>query len=457
MTLCVTTLRRRALRIFSLGLLATLLLIDARVSHAEGSDDKAATLKVTDVQGTPLTLGREVTVEVNDLPELLKRVNGELSKLLLHLDGHPLTGSVPRRLSIHGDDASKESNDANKLIYDLTPPTDETERKTWNALLGRPQLFPPEPKKVSLSVGPKDQPISPKRDVELRVVNATWLWVFLLALAALMLSFYYLATKSDLLRDPGPDPWKLDENGEKVIQRKPYSLARTQMALWFFVVFASYLFIWLVTSSLVSLTAQVLGLIGISAGTALGAAVIDANKRAALEKQRDDLEKKRNALMSELASLGEQVKVAQQNLTLAADAQQKVALAADLTTLTANVAAKETTLAQTKEELAKLKASAQPLTSDWFLVDILSDDYGVSFHRFQIFAWTLALIVIFITSVYKVLTIPAFDGTLLALMGISSGTYLGLKLPEPRTPPADGTSTTTPTAPDQAAKKPGEK
>ncbi len=66
-----------------------------------------------------------------------------------------------------------------------------------------------------------------------------------------------------------------------------------------------------------------------------------------------------------------------------------------------------------------------------FIRDVLSDaDGSVSLHRFQMFAWTLVLGVIFIASVYKNLAMPQFSTTLLGLMGISSGTYLGFKVPE---------------------------
>jgi hypothetical protein len=60
-------------------------------------------------------------------------------------------------------------------------------------------------------------------------------------------------------------------------------------------------------------------------------------------------------------------------------------------------------------------------------MDILSDDHGVNFHRFQMAAWTFVLGIIFIQQVYKGLAMPDFDVTLLGLMGISAGTYLGLK------------------------------
>jgi hypothetical protein len=41
----------------------------------------------------------------------------------------------------------------------------------------------------------------------------------------------------------------------------------------------------------------------------------------------------------------------------------------------------------------------------------------------------LILRVIFIAPVYRTLEMPEFSGTLLALMGLSNGTYMGFKCP----------------------------
>ncbi len=68
--------------------------------------------------------------------------------------------------------------------------------------------------------------------------------------------------------------------------------------------------------------------------------------------------------------------------------------------------------------------------SKYWWIDMLSDAGGVSFHRFQMAAWTLVLGIIFVVQVYQFLAMPTFDGTLLALLGISAGTYLGLKIPQ---------------------------
>lgn len=65
-----------------------------------------------------------------------------------------------------------------------------------------------------------------------------------------------------------------------------------------------------------------------------------------------------------------------------------------------------------------------------FLADILSGDNGYSLLNFQMLAWSFALGIIFVASVYTDLTMPKFNGSLLALTGISSATYLGFKFLE---------------------------
>jgi hypothetical protein len=71
-----------------------------------------------------------------------------------------------------------------------------------------------------------------------------------------------------------------------------------------------------------------------------------------------------------------------------------------------------------------------PTVSRSFLMDVLSDEHGISLHRFQMFIWTIVLGVLFGVGVYNNLAMPSFSSTLLTLMGISAGTYLGFKIPE---------------------------
>ena len=62
-----------------------------------------------------------------------------------------------------------------------------------------------------------------------------------------------------------------------------------------------------------------------------------------------------------------------------------------------------------------------------FLKDLLYEDGQPTLHRFQMFAWTAVLGIIFIVKVVNELAQPSFDPSLLALMGISAGAYVGFK------------------------------
>jgi hypothetical protein len=75
-------------------------------------------------------------------------------------------------------------------------------------------------------------------------------------------------------------------------------------------------------------------------------------------------------------------------------------------------------------------APASPLRHTTFLDDILTDANGPVLQRLQVLIWTLVLGIISIFSIYRGLSLPAFDDTLLAMTGISSGLYVGFKWPE---------------------------
>jgi hypothetical protein len=80
--------------------------------------------------------------------------------------------------------------------------------------------------------------------------------------------------------------------------------------------------------------------------------------------------------------------------------------------------------------LALRDVLAARLASQNFLSDILTDVDGVSLHRFQVLTWTVILGVAFLIVVYTSGAMPKFNALILALLGISAGTYLGFKVPE---------------------------
>jgi hypothetical protein len=93
---------------------------------------------------------------------------------------------------------------------------------------------------------------------------------------------------------------------------------------------------------------------------------------------------------------------------------------------------KSSRLAQVNALVDQLPAPSPSAISNGFFIDILSDGDGISFHRFQIAVWTVVLGCVFVWGVYRNMAMPDFDPSLLTLMGISSGTYVGFKIPEPK-------------------------
>jgi hypothetical protein len=74
-------------------------------------------------------------------------------------------------------------------------------------------------------------------------------------------------------------------------------------------------------------------------------------------------------------------------------------------------------------------ATGAPRKQRW-ITDILSDENGISLHRFQMFVWTLALGAYFLVSIVKDYVMPEFNSNMLVPMGIRSGTYIGFRFPE---------------------------
>ncbi|MGO9116890.1 MAG: hypothetical protein ACLQPD_04680 [Desulfomonilaceae bacterium] len=223
--------------------------------------------------------------------------------------------------------------------------------------------------------------------------NYSTLVAFLVGIIIAIAGFAFLSYYTDIIREPGSQP----KEG-----RKRYSLARTQMAWWSLIVLFSYCFIWWLTRDLTVLTSSAVVLIGISVGTGLGSAIVDSSRRTEQEKKLSALEEEENK-----NKVDAELKKPKNPATSAPSDSEE----------------------QPSSKIDQLKGKLAPKPSTNILCDILSDDDGVSFHRFQIFAWTIALTGIFVITVWHELAMPDFDATVLALMGISGGTYIGFKIP----------------------------
>jgi hypothetical protein len=65
-----------------------------------------------------------------------------------------------------------------------------------------------------------------------------------------------------------------------------------------------------------------------------------------------------------------------------------------------------------------------------WLTDMMWNQSGPALHRFQTLVWNAVMMAIFCTVAYESLIMPELDTELLALLGISNGMYLGVKLNE---------------------------
>jgi hypothetical protein len=239
-----------------------------------------------------------------------------------------------------------------------------------------------------------------------------------------LIAFFALARYTHIIRDTNA-PRRPDG-------QRPYSLARGQMAFWFFLVIASYFFLWIITGDMDTLNSSVLALIGISAGTALGSAFVDAAKPVPAGPSGNqpivDVTRPHLEVLAELNQLRAET---QKELETLQKARASIA-PSDKPALDDN----EQQQNELRERLANYRwQSAYFAWPTWkgVMYDLLAENNLISFHRFQIFVWTLVLGIMFVANVYNELAMPEFSATLLGLLGISAGTYVGFKLPETKT------------------------
>lgn len=263
---------------------------------------------------------------------------------------------------------------------------------------------------------PGDQP-SP---FVLRIMSRSNMWLGLVVIIGAFLLFVMLARKTDILRDPHL-PLRPDET-------RPFSLARAQMAFWFFLVIGSFFFLWLISGDTGTLNSSTIALIGISAATAVSSAFIDSGRRQHLYQE---------VVPREVRAKGREEMLAQLETDLAAtdaeiNAHQQAADAAELAGKPADGAGlrRLEALIGKRQRLERQLEFFQATLWKAAAHDLLGENGTVSFHRFQMCVWTVVLGIIFVAEVYNRTAMPEFSGTLLALMGVSAGTFIGFKIPE---------------------------
>jgi hypothetical protein len=330
------------------------------------------------------------------------------NELVLFLDGRELNGV---KAVLYG---------TNQLAVDLK--RTDTSSQAWSSLLAKPGIHNVRSMAAKVSVGfPDKQAIPSSAVINLRLYHGGWAIAAFIGLLLTLGLFLWLAKTTGVIRDSGPPLLPATT--------RPYSLSRTQAAFWFFLVIGSFIFLYLITGDYNTISDQALILIGIGTGTALGAAMIDASKNDTANETLSQLNPQQARLQAEVQELqGKQTELSDRitNAGAAATAADKQALS----DLNVELNQKQAELADTNKSIGDARSAMSKPVSEGFGKDLLTDANGINFHRFQMVVWTIVLGILFCVGVYTTLAMPQFSGTLLALMGISSGTYLGFKIPE---------------------------
>jgi hypothetical protein len=342
-----------------------------------------------------IKMGEQVTVCIMGLHDWIYRQKKNPGTLRLFIGGYLLTKIAPSSIS------PENQEYLNFILQMDTANSDDW--KAWAAIVDAARHSQDDQLPISIGVADTRDIFESNAVAKIPAYPNKWpylLAVFLVLLAALI----YLAISTDLLR------YAIREKPALPL-RSPYSLALVQMAFWFYLVVAAYAYICVSTNQIHIPMGSVLGLLGISSTTGLAAVFVDKQKEASSRAQRSSLLREQAALSARIAEL-------------------RAAAITSGSAAEAELAQKQSRLSEVEAALAQLPAPQSASATGGFIQDVLNDGDGISFHRFQIAIWTIVLGTVFVWAVYRNMSMPEFDASLLTLMGISSGTYVGFKFPE---------------------------
>ncbi len=322
--------------------------------------------------------------------------------LRLHLNWIAMT-NLP--VSVQAPTPGIRDNPAVVLVFQLTRNSnDDGNRGSWNHLF-RTIGFTSDnrhPLEVGVSLADGIEQHA-EGSITFRVASMVWIGFVIVAGLVLFSVLMLYAIKSSMLRESGG--------------AGPYSLGRVQMAFWGLLVLLCFFGVWAVNLSMERIPGQVLILLGISAATGLSALFIGQSnqtddKAVTDAKGSETLKSAQAKLRSEIDKLRGPEPVP----------DEKKNIISAWTTLEAEIG-------KTLNVPAKVAVKVEQ-QSEGFWKDIISDPTGPTFSRFQVVLWTAVLGIVFIFHVATSISMPEFEQTLLILMAISNGTYLGFKTRE---------------------------
>jgi len=335
----------------------------------------------------------------------------DISQYALYLNGAEVTGLVAKRF-----DPKQHA-----LVFQLK--RSEQNAPAWTAMLGSPAAFHVP---ISVSLGEKSpqgkslQPTIQGDDegatFQLQVISEWRLATAVSAVLIVAVLVWGRARHSATLRD--------NLLPQVEASRQPYSLGRWQMAFWFTLIFASFVFLFFLLWDYNTISTQALGLMGISGATALAAVAVDVAKNTPADAANQGL----RALG--LKSYADVVRVRQEIVDRHAELSANASPAANASLSSHRVMQLQAEIIDRQLLLRTYDDAIRPFVSEGWFKDLTTDLNGTALHRVQVFCWTWVLGGVFLFGVYRDLAMPNFSATLLALMAISSAGYVGFKFPE---------------------------
>jgi hypothetical protein len=199
---------------------------------------------------------------------------------------------------------------------------------------------------------------------------------------------------------------------------QPYSLGRSQMAVWFTLVFSAFIFLFVLLGDYNTITAQSVLLMGISSATALASVAVDAAKDSPADAANRGLKALGLASYADVQRVRQEITDREERLRAAPppSAAQRAQWQGEI---------------QDRNNILRLyQDKSRPFRTEGWLKDVTTDFNGTAVHRVQIVCWTALLGLVFVIGVYTDLAMPQFSGMVLALLGVSGAGYVGFKYPE---------------------------
>jgi hypothetical protein len=217
--------------------------------------------------------------------------------------------------------------------------------------------------------------------------------------------------------------------------QQTYSLGRWQMAFWFTLIFAAFVYLFVVLWDTNTITTQALMLMGISGTTALAAVEIDSIKDSPADAANRGLQALGLKTYADVQRVEQEINTRKAELAglpsePPPDAPAKHGKHAPPSPLEQRRRQLQIEIQDRDNILRTYTTKIQPFRTQGWFKDITTDLNGSAIHRVQAVCWTFALGAVFVITVYRTLGMPDFNANLLTLMGISSAGYVGFKYPE---------------------------